>query len=57
MMKDKKKKITFPKGFFNIVRPHADKHESEDNVPFEWDEKVLSGKSKVKVVALKDDKE
>lgn len=56
-MKDKKKKITFPKGFFSIVRPHADKHESDDNVPFEWDEKVLSGKSKVKVVALKDDKE
>ncbi len=55
-MKDKKKIVNFPKGFFNKARPHANKPKNEDNVPFEWDEKILNGKSKVKVV-LKNNKE
>lgn len=50
---EKKKKPTFPKGFFTQARPQVSKKESLKNItPFEWSKNVLNGKSKVKIVSL-----
>lgn len=50
----KERKIIFPKGFFTQTRPHTIKQNNEDLTPFQWSENVLNGKSKVKIVSLKD---
>ncbi len=55
-MKNDKKKITkFPKGFFTSIKPCRINHSknSEEDLPFEWSENVLNGKSKVKLVSAK----
>lgn len=52
-MKEKRKTV-FPKGFFTQPRPHATKQDKEDIIPFQWSENVLNGKSKVKIVSLRD---
>ena len=52
-MKEKEQKVKFPKGFFTKNRPHAAKQD-KDCIPFEWSENVLNGKSKVKIVSLKE---
>ena len=48
------KKSIFPKDFFKQPMPKAKKDLPEDNIPFKWDKKVLTGKSKVKIVGLKE---
>lgn len=52
MNEKEKKRFAFPKGFFTKDRPHADKHNDKDMIPFKWSENVLNGKSKVKIVSL-----
>ena len=51
---DKKKKV-FPKDFFTKIKPHniQDNKAKEKDIPFEWSENVVSGKSKVKIISSK----
>ncbi|MBQ9071644.1 MAG: hypothetical protein IJY25_00605 [Bacilli bacterium] len=50
---EKKKRPTFPKGFFTKSRPTITTKEAlKDVIPFEWSKNVLNGKSKVKIVSL-----
>ena len=50
---DKKKRPTFPKGFFTKPRPTITAKETlKDVIPFEWSKNVINGKSKVKIVSL-----
>ena len=53
---DKKKITKFPKGFFTSIKPckiNHSKNLEEEDLPFEWSENVLNGKSKVKLVSAK----
>lgn len=51
---DKKEKPNFPKGFFTQHRPTVSAKEAlKDIIPFEWSDNVTNGKSKVKIVSLK----
>ena len=48
-----KKRPTFPKGFFTKLRPQVNKENLKENtIPFKWSKNVLTGKSKVKIIAL-----
>ncbi len=55
MENDKKKITKFPKGFFASIKPCKINHSKnfEEDLPFEWSENVLNGKSKVKIVSAK----
>ncbi len=50
---EKNKETIFPKGFFTKTRPHANKGEKIDSIPFKWSKKVLKGKTKVEIVGMK----
>ena len=51
---EKKESSKFPKGFFTQPRPTISMKEAiKDDIPFEWSENVLNGKSKVKIVSAK----
>lgn len=56
-MKKQKSNVTkFPKGFFTSIKPCkiiSSKNPEDYDKPFEWSKNVLNGKSKVKLVSLK----
>ncbi len=45
--------IKFPKGFFTSIKPCKTNHSKEKEKPFEWNENVLKGKTKVTLVSNK----
>ena len=47
--------IKFPKGFFTSIKPCKINHSKvkEKDKPFEWNENVLNGKTKVTLVSNK----
>lgn len=52
---EEKKRPTFPNGFFTKLRPQVNEKKSkEKTTPFKWSKNVLNGKSKVKIVSLKE---
>lgn len=52
----KKQIKTFPKGFFTQSRPQISMKEAiKDVIPFKWSDNVLNGKSKVVIVASKNE--
>ena len=51
---EKKESPKFRKGFFIQPRPTISMKEAlKDAIPFKWNENVLKGKSKVKIVSAK----
>lgn len=49
-----KERSKFPKGFFTQSRPTLSMNEAlKDVTPYKWDDNVLKGKSKVKIVSAK----
>ncbi len=51
-----KNKITFPKGFFNNIKPYRPTNKKKDDdydKPFEWSENALNGNVKIIVKSLK----
>ena len=54
---EKREKPNFPKGFFTQSRKVLTTKEAiKDSIPFKWSDKVLEGKSKVKIASAKKDK-
>ena len=51
---ENKESPKFPKGFFKQPRPTICMKEAlKDSLPFKWNDNVLKGKSKVKIVSTK----
>ena len=48
------KRMSFPKGFWTMKRPHVTKEEKkEDMIPFKWSKDVLDGKKEANICSIK----